>query len=193
MRLPVRPVREPEGLDPAMRARLQSQRVGVVGAEQQQPPARDEVHEPLKRQADGVQVRIDIGVVELDVADHGNVRQVLQELRGLVEERAVVVVPLDDELSPAANSVAAVEVFGDTADEHAGIGAAVSQEPSGQRRRRGLAVSTRYDDRPRSPQKMIADGFRQRAVANLPGRAPLRAPGCRARWRFRPRRGPARR
>ena len=40
---------------------------------------------------------IDVGVIELDVVDDGDVGQVLQELRGLVEVGAVVLVALDDE------------------------------------------------------------------------------------------------
>jgi hypothetical protein len=42
-------------------------------------------------------------VIELDVVDDGDVRQVLEELRGLVEEGAVVLVALDDEVAPAAD------------------------------------------------------------------------------------------
>ena len=47
-------------------------------------------------------------MVELDVVDDGDVGQILQELRGLVEEGAVVFVAFDDELAAAADPVAAV-------------------------------------------------------------------------------------
>ena len=43
----------------------------------------------------------------------------------------------------------------------------VSSQP-GQRRRRRLAVRAGDDDRARGPEEMIADGFGQRAVADLP-------------------------
>ena len=43
-------------------------------------------------------------MVELDVADDRDVRQVFQELRGLVEERAVVFVAFDDEVAAAARA-----------------------------------------------------------------------------------------
>ena len=152
MRLPVGAVREAEGFDAAERALPERQRVGVVGAEQQQPPPRHEVHETAKRQADRLQVGIDVRVIELDVVDDGDVGQVLQELRGLVEEGAVVLVSLDHELAAAADAVAALEVLGDAADEHAGVRAAVRQEPPGQRRRRGLAMRPGDDDE-RAPHR----------------------------------------
>ncbi len=54
----------------------------------------------------GVEVGVDVRVVELDVVDDGDVRQVLQELRRLVEERAVVLVALDHEVAPLPHPVA---------------------------------------------------------------------------------------
>src|SRR5581483_4719306 len=97
-------------------------------------------------------------------ADNGDVRQVLQELRGLVEERAVILVALDDEVAARSEPEASVEIRRDAADEHAWIGASRGQQPSGERRRRGLAVRARDDDRPRPPEKMLADRFGQREV-----------------------------
>ena len=101
----------------------------------------------------------------------GDVGQVLQELGRLVEEGAVVLVAFDDEVAAAADAVArsaVTEVERDAADEHRRIDAAVRQQPAGQRRRRGLAVRAGEDDRARAPQEVIADRFRQRAVADLP-------------------------
>ena len=89
------------------RASRSAQRLGVVGAEQQQAAARHRLTKRRNASRIGVQIGIDVGVVVLDVVDDGDVRQVLEELRGLVEERAVVLVPLDDELAAAADAVAA--------------------------------------------------------------------------------------
>ena len=120
--------------------------------------------------ATAVEVRVDVGVVELDVVDDGDVGQVLQELRGLVEERAVVLVAFDDELASAAEAIARsvlAEVPRDAADEDAGVDAAVRQHPAGERGGGGLAVRARDDDRARAPQEMIANRFGQRAVPDL--------------------------
>src|SRR5690242_10926891 len=69
--------------------------------------------------------------------------------------------------APAADAVTAAEVIGDAADEHARVGAAVRQQPPGQRRCGRLAVRPRDDDRARSPQEVIADRLAQRAEADL--------------------------
>ena len=168
MRLPVGAVAQAERLDPALRALAERQRLGVVGAEQQQAAPRNQVHEPLKRQADRREVGIDVRVIELDVVDDGDVRQVLQELGGLVEEGAVVLVAFDHELAAAADAIAAFEVLGDAADEHARVGSAVRQQPPRQRRGRRLPVGAGDDDRPCAPEEMIADRLGQRAIPNLP-------------------------
>src|SRR5438046_1872506 len=62
----------------------------AVGAAQQQPPARHERDEPAKCERHGVEIGVDVRVIELDVVDDGDIRQIFQELRRLVEERAVV-------------------------------------------------------------------------------------------------------
>ena len=107
----------------------------AVGAEQQQAAARHQVDEPPERQPHRVEVGVDVGVVELDVVDDGDVGQVLQELRRLVEEGAVVLVAFDDEVAalpdPIARPVLA-EVPRDAADEHASDRAppCVSSQPA---------------------------------------------------------------
>ena len=109
-------------------------------------------------------------MIELDVVDDGDVGQVFEEFGGLVEERAVVLVPLDHEIAaltdPVARSVIA-EVSRDAADEHAGIDTAMRQQPAGERRRRRLAMRAGNDDRARTPQEVFADRLGKRAVANL--------------------------
>src|SRR2546428_11490 len=59
------------------------------------------------------------------------------------------------------------EVSRDAADEHARIDATVRQQPSGQRRRRRLAMRAGNHDGTRAPEKVFTDRFRQRAVQNL--------------------------
>ena len=83
------------------RRRRERQRLRTVGAEEQPPAARHQIDEAPERDAQRLHVGIDVRVVVLEVADDGDVRQVLQELRRLVEERAVVLVALDDESRPA--------------------------------------------------------------------------------------------
>ncbi len=101
MRLPGRAVVQAERLDRADGRGLERRGVRAVAPEQQQPGPRNEIREAPERQPDLVEVRVDVGVIELDVVDDGDVGQVLQELGRLVEERAVVLVAFDDEMPPA--------------------------------------------------------------------------------------------
>ena len=181
VRLPVGAVRDSKSLDPALCAARQRSRFGVVRPEEEKAAPWNQVDEALKGDADRREIGIDVGVIELDVVDHADVREVLEELRGLVEERAVVLVPLDHELAATSNPVAALEVLGNAADEDTGICTAVCQEPPGQRGRRRLAMRARDHDRPRPPEEVIAHGFGQRAVAESCDPGPLRARGCRGR------------
>ena len=71
----------------------------TVSAEQQQAAPRHQVDQSPERQPHRIEVGVDVGVIELDVVDHGNIGQVLQKLGGLVEERAVVLVAFDHEVA----------------------------------------------------------------------------------------------
>ena len=107
-------------------ARVRKAIASALSDPRRRRPARDEIDEPLERQPDRVKIGVDVGVVELDVPDNGDVGQVL--LRGLVKERAVVFIALDDELAAAADAIARIEVLGDAARAY-----------SGRRRRRSAA------------------------------------------------------
>src|SRR5436190_399478 len=82
-----------------------------------QPSARDERDQARERGLHRLQVGVDVGVVELEVADDGHVRVVVDELGPLVEERGVVLVALHHEVAPLAEMIAAGEVAGHAADE----------------------------------------------------------------------------
>ena len=85
-------------------AARQTARPLAVGAEEQQSAARDQIDQPTKCQRHRLDIGIDIRVIELDVVDDRDVRQILQELGGLVEEGAVVLVAFDDKVATAAPS-----------------------------------------------------------------------------------------
>src|SRR3954452_19864534 len=143
---------------------------GAVGADQQEPATRHQVHEPPERERHRVEVGVDVGVIEFDVADARDVREIFQELGGLVEKGAVVFVAFDDEVATMADPIAGsllTKVARDAADQHAGIGAAVRQQPARQRRRGRLPVRAGENNRTGAPEKMFADRLGQRAIADL--------------------------
>ena len=69
---------------PALCAARQRSRFGVVRPEEEKAAPWNQVDEALKGDADRREIGIDVGVIELDVVDHADVREVLEELRGLV-------------------------------------------------------------------------------------------------------------
>ena len=151
---PVGSLRKTERFHAAERKLLHRQRGVAVGAEQRETRPRHEVHQPPKGQPDGVEVGVDVCVIELDVVDDGNIGQILQELGGLVEERAVVLIAFNDEVSSFSEAVARAavsQVPRDASHENARIETAVHQQPACQRRGRRLAVRAGNDDRTSGP------------------------------------------
>src|SRR5437762_1988803 len=78
----------------------------IVRPGEQQSPSRDQVDETAERNPDRLEVGINVRVVVFDVVHDGDVGKVFEEFRRLVEEGAVVLVALDDELAPAAEAIA---------------------------------------------------------------------------------------
>ena len=60
--------------------------------------ARDQVHQALECRLDGIEVFVDVGMIEFDRGENDGVRKVVQELRSLVEEGGVVLVAFEDEV-----------------------------------------------------------------------------------------------
>ena len=114
-----------------------------------------------------------------------HVRQVVDELRPLVEEGAVVLVALDHEVRPAAEAVAALEVDRHAADRNDG-----SSPASWSRKARRLVVvvfpcvpATTSEVRGRRNSSASEAGQAGDSAAG--GRARPRPRGCRARARCR--------
>jgi len=124
---PVGIAAQAECLDATARQGAQTERFGIVCAQQQQPPARDQTDKPPERQPDRLEVRIDVGMIEFDVIHHDDVRQVLEKLGGLVEKRAVVFIAFNDELRSVAESIAGAEVPGDPANHETRIAPTIGE------------------------------------------------------------------
>ena len=167
-------------------------RIRAVGAEQQQAAPRHQPHQPRERQPHRVEIGVDVGVIEFDVVDDGDVGQVLEELRGLVEVGAVVLVALDDERAPGAEAVAGAavaEVPGDAADQHRRVEPAVVSSQAAIAVVVVLPCVPAIDDRLGVPQELVADRLGQRGVAQRAVEHRLQLRDCRARWRCRRRPG----
>ena len=163
-RAPVGALVQPEGLDPAARAIQDLHEGRALGSGDEQPVAGDDVHQAHERDLDGGEVRVDVRVVELDVADDRHVREVVDELRPLVEEGTVVLVTLDHEVRATAQPVAAPEVHRHPADQEGGVEPGLVEKEGEEAGRRGLPVRARHDQRGARPQELLGQEAGQAGV-----------------------------
>ena len=121
-------------------------------------------------------------------------RVVVQELRGLVEERGVVLVALDHEVRARALAEAAVEVERDARRRAAtDRGPLRSSSDATQARRGGLAVRAARPPPSACPRSRARRARRRTSGRAAPRRSPRAPRGCRGARRCRSRRGRARR
>ena len=117
----------------------------------------------LNRREVGENVR----VIELDIADDGALRQVMNELAALVEKRRVVFIPLDDEPLAVREPRALRQIVREAADEVTRIQPVMLEHPGQQTRGRGLAVRARDDDGAFAANEKLAQQIRQRTKPQL--------------------------
>ena len=77
---------------------------------------RHEIHETTKREFHGVEVFIDVRMIEFDVVDDSDFRQVVHELRAFVEIGRIVFVAFDDEVIAFGDVKTGAEVLHHAAD-----------------------------------------------------------------------------
>ena len=108
---------EAEAFHRAVRDVQQFGEVRVVAVAEELAVARDEPDEMREALLDGGEVVEDVGVIELEVVDNGDLGQIMDELAALVEEGGVVFVALDDEPFAVGEARALAEIVRDAADE----------------------------------------------------------------------------
>ncbi len=86
-------------------------------------------HQVMELAFDRGEVVEDVGVVELQVVQDCGARSVVHELAALVEEGGVVLVGLDHEVSPGAQSCRDAEIHWHAADQETRLQAGLRQHP----------------------------------------------------------------
>src|SRR6185369_12122581 len=92
---------------------------GIVGDDSS--TAGNEVHQPFKGCFDGIEILINVGMIELHGGKDHRVWEVVQKLRTFIEEGGVVLVAFEDEVFPLTQSEAAAEVFRNATDQKRGL------------------------------------------------------------------------
>ena len=111
-----------------------------------------------------------VGVVELKIVEHRDVRRIVDELAALVEKRAVVFVALDDErVSRRAKMAAGRRILRHAADEIAGVAVVFAQQERRQRSRGGFPVRAANDDIATFFQNELMEHRRQRGERQRAG------------------------
>src|SRR5438046_2871390 len=98
-------------------------------------------------------------MVELDIVNDRELRQIRHELGLFVEERRVVLVALDHEVIAVGNAKALAEVLHDTADEKGRGEPPDLADPRGKARCRRLSMRTCDDQRPAAADELLANGL----------------------------------
>ena len=151
------------GLAPAATGQHPLQRLGVRRPDDPPLPGHG-THQMMELGLDGPQIREDVGVVVLQVVEHGGTRPVVHELGTLVEESRVVFVGLDDEIGLAPQARRDREVARHATDQEARLAPGGLKDPGQQRRGGGLAVRAGHAHHPAPDQHLFGQPLRPRDV-----------------------------
>src|SRR6188768_897210 len=100
-----------------------------------------------------------VGMVEFEIVDECNFRQIMNELAAFVEEGAVVFVPFNDKPFAVGKPGALSKIIGQSADEISRPEPVVFENPREQRGRGGLAMCAGHDNRAFSSNKIFPEQF----------------------------------
>src|SRR5437870_13614386 len=79
--------------------------------------ARHQSHQATKRELHGVEIFVDVRMIEFNVIDDCDLRQVMHELRALIEVGGVVFVAFNDEVIAAGDAKTHAKILYYPADE----------------------------------------------------------------------------
>src|SRR3954470_20234257 len=108
---------QPEALHGTRCYLQQGRDVRVISVRQKQSVARDQVYESFERGLNRAQVFENIRVIELQIVDDPNLRQVMHKLAPFIKKRRVVFVPLDNKPFALGKSCSLPEVGRNSTDQ----------------------------------------------------------------------------
>ena len=144
------------------------QAVGIVRIDQRQAVAGNDLGQAAEAQLDFLQGIVNVRVVELNVVDDHQFRQVMQEFGAFVEKRRVVFVPLQHGEIGIRKTAAAAQITGDAADHEAGVQPGVLHQPRQHGRGGGFAVGAGHHVVALAAQEVFLHRLRQGEVAQAP-------------------------
>src|SRR4029453_5889521 len=129
---------------------------------------RHDIDQPTEAQFYRREILENVGVVELDVVDHEQLREVVDELRALVEKGAVIFVALDHEMPRVVKERALAKIARQTANDITRLQFAHGQHPSQERACSRLSVRAGDNEIVPPAQEKFLQNLREREVVELP-------------------------
>src|SRR5579862_1227529 len=128
--------------------------------------AGDEVHQTFEGCLDGIEIFVDVGVIEFDGSEDDCVRKVVEKLWALIEKGGVVLVAFKNEVMSAPEVEARSEIFGNATDQEGRMQACGVEYPGQHWGCCGLAVCSGYDEDVLPAKEFIVEQLRQGAEWN---------------------------
>ncbi len=125
-----------------------------------------------------VQVRVDVGVVELDGGEHRRPGRKVHELGALVEKSGVVLIAFQDHVAAPAHPVVGLEILGDAPHHEAGVQSQGEEQPGDERRGGGFAVGAGHHQALPVAHQEAVQGLRQGEAGEVVGPTPPGPRGC---------------
>ncbi len=125
-------ITDTESLHRAMRDVQQRREICVVAIGEQQTVARNQIDEAFELKLDCRQILKNIGMIEFDVVDDRDFRQVMNELAALIKKRGVVFVSFDDKPFAIRKARALFQILWNSANQKTGIQSVVFKNPGEQ-------------------------------------------------------------
>jgi len=124
--------------------------------------ARDQIDQPLECGFNGIEIFIDVGMIELDRGENDGVGKVVQEFRALVEECGVVLIAFEDEVFAITKMKTRTEIFGDASDQERRLQSGGVENPGKHGCGGRLPMSSGDDQHFFAPQEFVVEQLRQR-------------------------------
>ena len=151
---------ESKGLAEAIRFAADLECHRAVGANGEVTALRNQIDEARELKPYCVQVRVNIGMVELYVSHYRHIGEVVHEFRALIKKSGVVFVALHDERRASFHPIAGSKVFRNAAYQAIGTEAREVEHPCDHGSGRSFPMGARYDNHFLVAQEFVMQDLR---------------------------------
>ena len=140
----------------------------TVPADNQSTVAWHQVHQTPKRELYRIEILVDVRMIEFDVVDNRDFREVVHELRAFIKIGRVVFVAFDDEVVAVGHAKTDPKVLHYSAHQERRIQSGLIDYPGRQAGRGRLAVRAGNDQRTTPTNEFVFQNFGKRPIDEPP-------------------------